>query len=142
MSYPNDPPPGYETPDWPGLGLPILGDHTPDKRHTLYTVGASWRFTLLWTLVTYAVVHVAVVFIAFCTHGWKRASWKYTWALPIIYLIVAGIEAVFAGSVTGLMVGAIYRAGYHEMNTWVPLVWGFINVLVLIVSSFSFSGGL
>ncbi|RDA92827.1 hypothetical protein CP533_2868 [Ophiocordyceps camponoti-saundersi (nom. inval.)] len=142
MPYPNDPPPGYRTPPFPSLGLPILGDHTPDKRHTLFTVGASWRFTLLWTLVTYAVVHVAVVLIAFFTHGWKRSSWKYTWPFPIIYLIVAGIEAVFAGSVVGLMLGAIYRAGYHAMNTWIPFVWGLINVLVLIVSSFSFSGGL
>lgn len=38
--------------------------------------------------------------------------------------------------------GAVYQAGYYEMNTWIPCTWGFINVLTLIISSFSIQGGL
>lgn len=38
--------------------------------------------------------------------------------------------------------GAVYQAGYYEMNTWVPCIWGFISVLTLIISSFSIQGGL
>lgn len=38
--------------------------------------------------------------------------------------------------------GAVYNAGYYEMNTWIPLVWAFVSVLVLIISSFSIQGGL
>jgi len=37
---------------------------------------------------------------------------------------------------------AVYNAGYYSMSTWVPLLWGLINVLVLIISSFTIQGGL
>lgn len=33
-------------------------------------------------------------------------------------------------------------AGYYRMSTWIPLVWGVVNVLVLVLSSFSLQGGL
>jgi hypothetical protein len=36
-------------------------------------------------------------------HGWKKSSWKYLWAVPIIYLVMAGLEAVLAGSIVGLV---------------------------------------
>lgn len=38
--------------------------------------------------------------------------------------------------------GAVYKAGDFRMSTWIPLVWALINVLVLILSSFSIQGGL
>lgn len=38
--------------------------------------------------------------------------------------------------------GAIYRAGDLKMSTWIPFIWALINVLVLILSSFSMQGGL
>lgn len=38
--------------------------------------------------------------------------------------------------------GAIYSSGSFRMSTWIPFVWALINVLVLIVSSFSIQGGL
>lgn len=39
-------------------------------------------------------------------------------------------------------VGAIYRAAGWYMTTWIPFIWGWANVFVLVVSSFSYSGGL
>ena len=39
-------------------------------------------------------------------------------------------------------VGASYLAGNFTMSTWIPFVWGWVNVLVLIVSSFRMQGGL
>jgi hypothetical protein len=39
-------------------------------------------------------------------------------------------------------VGAIYRAAGWYMTTWVPFIWGWVNVFVLVVSSFSYAGGL
>lgn len=39
-------------------------------------------------------------------------------------------------------VGAIYRAAGWYMTTWIPFIWGWVNVFVLVVSSFSYSGGL
>jgi len=38
--------------------------------------------------------------------------------------------------------GAVYRAGYFQMSTWIPFVWGWINVFVLVISAFSIQGGL
>jgi len=37
---------------------------------------------------------------------------------------------------------AVYNAGYFRMSTWIPCVWGVINTLVLILSSFSLQGAL
>ena len=38
--------------------------------------------------------------------------------------------------------GAIYTAGSFRMSTWIPFIWSWINLLVLILSSFSIKGGL
>lgn len=37
---------------------------------------------------------------------------------------------------------AVYNAGFFAMSTWIPLLWGIINVLVLIIASFTIQGGL
>lgn len=66
----------------------------------------------------------------------------WVWMIPVVYLVVAGIEAVFAGSVVGLILGAVYNAGDFKMSTWMPFLWGLLNVSVLILSSFSIQGGL
>ncbi|OMP83470.1 putative NADPH reductase tah18 [Diplodia seriata] len=38
--------------------------------------------------------------------------------------------------------GGVYSAGYYNMSTWIPFVWGLINTLVLILSSFAIQGAL
>lgn len=43
---------------------------------------------------------------------------------------------------TSNRVGAIYIAAGWYMTTWIPFIWGWVNVFVLVVSSFSISGGL
>ncbi|RSL61264.1 hypothetical protein CEP54_006313 [Fusarium duplospermum] len=142
MALPNEPPKDYQTPGFPSLNIQTFRDTTHDKQFTLYYILDVWRFTLLWTIIIYACFHLAAVLIAMFNHGWKKSSWKYLWAVPIVYLVMAGLEAVLAGSIVGLVLGAVYSAGYYEMNTWIPCTWGFINVLVLIISSFSIQGGL
>ena len=64
------------------------------------------------------------------------------WVVPLLYGAVGGVEALIAGSLVGLVVGAVYNAGYYKMSTWVPFLWGMINSLVLILSSFRIQGGL
>ncbi|VUC32220.1 unnamed protein product [Clonostachys rosea] len=136
------PPESYHTPPFPSLNVETIYDKTPDRRFTLYYIGDIWRFTVVWTLVFFALFHLAAVVIAIFTHGRKISSWKYLWAVPFVYLTVAAIEAVLSGSLVGLVLGAVYGAGYYEMNTWIPCTWGFICVLILIISSFSIQGGL
>lgn len=38
--------------------------------------------------------------------------------------------------------GAVYQAGNFRMSTWLPMVWGGVNVMVLVVTSFPMQGGL
>lgn len=63
-----------------------------------------WLFILLWTLIIYALFHLGASTIALAMQvGKKKSNWKYLWMVPIIYLVVAGLEALFAGSIVGLM---------------------------------------
>ena len=105
----NDPPPGYETPAFPSLYLHLLDD-TPTRQWTLYYLGDVWRFTLLWTLIIYAIFHLGAAAIALAMHWKTRSAWKLLWAVPIVYLLVAGFEAVFAGSITGVMLVSLADA--------------------------------
>jgi len=35
--------------------------------------------------------------------GKGKRAWQYVWTIPLLYAAVAGIEALLAGSVVGLM---------------------------------------
>ena len=74
--------------------------------------------------------------------GKKKSNWKFLWLVPLLYAAVAGAEALLAGSLVGLVVGATYKAGAFTMSTWIPFIWGWVNVLILILSSFRIQGGL
>lgn len=141
MSF-NGPPAGYTTPKFPSLNVQTIHDRSENRVYTLYYVRDVWRFTALWTIIVYVLFHLAAVIIALSTHGRRISTWKYLWVLPIVYIFIAGLQAIVTGSIVGAAVGAVYNAGYYEMNTWIPVVWAFISVLVLIISSFSIQGGL
>jgi hypothetical protein len=59
-----------------------------------------------------------------------------------VVVLIGGVEAVGAGGVVGALLGAVWNAGPYRMSTWIPFVWSWINILVLILSSFSLQGGL
>lgn len=99
----SEPPPNYKTPPFPSLNVHTLSDETDNKIYTLYHIGDIWRFTAVWTAIVYAVFHIGAVMVALMTHGFKRRSWKLLWLAPIVYLSVAGVEAVLSGSIVGLM---------------------------------------
>ncbi|KAK3692790.1 hypothetical protein B0T22DRAFT_448170 [Podospora appendiculata] len=131
-------PDNYSTPPFPSLRWSLQ-----DTAADLYTLHDIWRFTLLWTLIIYGSFHLAAVSIALLMQvGRRKSNWEFLWLVPLIYALVAGLEAILAGSVVGLIVGATYIAGDFTMSTWIPFVWGWVNVLVLIVSSFRKQGGL
>ncbi|KAK1828472.1 hypothetical protein QBC39DRAFT_416957 [Podospora conica] len=131
-------PPGYTTPPFPSLHIPLQ-----DPEFSLYTVRDIWRFTLLWTLILFGLFHLGAAGLALLMQtGKRRVNWKYLGVVPLAYGIVAGAEALMAGSIVGLIVGASYVAGKFTMSTWIPFVWGWVNLLVLIVSSFTIQGGL
>jgi Putative transmembrane protein 170 len=98
----HEPPDGYQTPSFPSLYLHLL-DETPTRQWTLYYVGDIWRFTLMWTLIIYAIFHLGAAAVAILMHWKTRAAWKFLWLVPVVFVIVAGVEALFAASLTGLM---------------------------------------
>lgn len=69
-------------------------------------------------------------------------NWKLIWIAPVLFIVVGGCEALISGAIVGGLLGGVYQAGYFEMSTWIPFVWGVINTLVLILSSFAIYGGL
>ncbi|KAL6870042.1 hypothetical protein ACO1O0_001377 [Amphichorda felina] len=103
MPYPDRPPPGYHTPPFPSLNVQTVYDTSEDRHFTLFYIADVWRFTVIWTLIAYALFHFAAVIIAFFAHGWRTSSWKYFWAVPVVYLVIAGLEAVLAGSIVGVV---------------------------------------
>ncbi|EER24087.1 uncharacterized protein CIMG_10628 [Coccidioides immitis RS] len=127
----------YSVPPFPSLYTP-LGPSRDEAKYLVFT-GDMWRFTLFWTLILYSGVHIAA---AACVVITQWHSWKVIWAVPVFYILIAGLEGLLAGSVVGLLIGAVYEAGNLKMITWLPFIWGCINTLVLILSGFSIQGGL
>ncbi|PGH36158.1 hypothetical protein GX50_01013 [[Emmonsia] crescens] len=137
MSYSQTVPVNYETPPFPSLYV-SLGFYQDGAQYLYYT-SDIWRFTLFWTLLFYIGAHLSAALWAVVMQ-WR--CWKVVWAVPLVYTLVAGLEGLLAGSVTGLILGAVYEAGNYKMTTWIPFSWAAINTLVLILSSFSIQGGL
>ena len=87
------------TPPFPSLYWP---PHEPIQ--ALYFFGDAWRFTLIWTFIIYAIFHVSAALIALAMQvGKRRSAWKYLWTIPLMYMAAAGVEALLAGSVVGIM---------------------------------------
>ena len=103
MARPEQAPPDYETPKFPSLNVHTLYDSTERKEYTLFYIRDVWRFTVIWTLIVYALFHLGAVMIALFTHGSKKKSWKLLWITPIVYLSVAALEALLSGSIVGLV---------------------------------------
>ncbi|KAH3912006.1 hypothetical protein HBI56_174970 [Parastagonospora nodorum] len=128
---------GYTTPDFPSLYWPLpIGAATS---YYLYKPSDILRFTVYWTLLLVGGIHLIVALWA-CIVQWR--NWKLIWIAPALFIVVGGIEALVSGAIVGGLLGGVYQAGYFEMSTWIPFVWGIINTLVLILSSFAIYGGL
>lgn len=84
------------TPTFPSLYWPVLPSLNEAKY--LYHALDIARFTLLWTVIIFASVHIAASLIAVATH---RKSWKTVWVVPVVYAAVAGLEGLLAGSAVG-----------------------------------------
>ena len=86
----------YTTPQFPALYWPFPVGGT--QVAYLYDADDIWRFTLYWTYITIVGVHIIAALYACLT---QLRSWKVIWTIPVIYLLVGGIEATIAGNVVG-----------------------------------------
>lgn len=89
-------PPDYVVPSFPSLywPIPVAGP----QAYFLYHAYDVWRFTTIWHLVFFGAVHIATSGYAVVIQ-WK--SWKVIWIVPLVYVLMGGIEAVAAGGVVG-----------------------------------------
>lgn len=120
-------PTSYKCPPFPSLYW-LIGPPTVVQPAYIYGIRDSWRFTLYWTIIVFEAAHLLVAIYAVAMVWWggreKRVKGGMgrkgrgkgkdklgrilsrisgMWAVPIVYGIVAGIEALLAGSVVGLM---------------------------------------
>lgn len=90
-------PDDYKTPPFPGL---YSFQTAFTKPIYLYHSRDIWRFTLFWTIIIFEGFYLAASGYAVVVQ-WR--NWKMMWIAPLLYMFVAGIQAVLAGSVVGLM---------------------------------------
>ncbi|KAH7374381.1 hypothetical protein BKA66DRAFT_572338 [Pyrenochaeta sp. MPI-SDFR-AT-0127] len=128
---------GYRTPPFPSLYWPLPAGVA--QSFYLYDPGDILRFTVYWTLLLVGGIHLITALWA-CLIQWR--NWKLIWITLPAFVLVGGFEALVSGAIVGALLGGVYQAGYFEMSTWIPFVWGVINTLVLILSSFAIYGGL
>lgn len=52
----------------------------------------------------FAAFHLVVVAYAILMQvGKGKSAWQYVWVIPLAYSLIAGVEALLAGSFVGLM---------------------------------------
>lgn len=123
----------YQTPPFPSLYLITVNrDHYHNATLPRYLNFTSdiWKFTLYWHLILYFGAHTAVLAFAIIVRGlgvcselrsYSKAVFShkearrqgpclppfgYGWSLllaPTGYLLLAGLESLFAGSIVGLL---------------------------------------
>lgn len=124
-------PVGYVTPPFPSLTFHINSPEYEDAM--LYYLSDMWRFTLYWTLIFFLSFHCCAALWASLMH---RKVLGGLWMLAT-YALFAGVQAVISGSLVGLMISAVYRAGFFGMTTWIPMVWGAVQIIAMVVRSYS-----
>lgn len=119
-------PPHYSTPGFPSLYW-LIGPGYVVQPSFLYHPKDIWRFTLFWTVIIFEAAHLLAGTYAVIVVWWGGRSdllkagkggksgtgirggvggWRklrVLWMVPVVYGIVAGVEALLAGSVVGLM---------------------------------------
>ncbi|SCW02877.1 LAFE_0F16248g1_1 [Lachancea fermentati] len=129
-----DVPIGYTTPSFPSLYWPIN-----NKKFTLsllYYTGDIWKFTIYWTFILFAVFYGAAGLLASCSH---RKTAGGLWIMAF-YLFVGGVQALASGTVAGLILAVIYKAGLFAMSTWIPLCCAVVLILFNVNTSYSMAG--
>uniref|UniRef100_A0A060T4R8 ARAD1B05412p n=1 Tax=Blastobotrys adeninivorans TaxID=409370 RepID=A0A060T4R8_BLAAD len=129
----NNVPVGYTVPRFPSLYFPEISENAFNYSYLYYTRDI-WRFTVLWTLIFYGVFHVGAAGWAMLMH--RKLYLGGLWIL-VLYALLAGVQAIISGTIVGFVISAIYHAGLLGMSTWIPFVWGLIQVLFLVVTSYS-----
>lgn len=128
---PNAIPIDYVAPTFPALFFPI--NSVRYNESFLYYTYDIWRFTTYWTLIFFLAFHGVAAVWACLMH---RKVMGLFWIMSV-YILLSGAQAFISGSVVGLFLAGLYRAGTFGMTTWVPFVWGATQILFQVIGSYS-----
>ncbi len=84
-------PANYTTPPFPSLYWPPQTAHITGS---LYYLSDIWRFTLLWTLIFYAIFYLGAAAFALAVQllfSGRPAYWRYLWMISVAYTVVSGV---------------------------------------------------
>lgn len=118
---------------------------------------AIWKFTFYWTLILMSATFEACAALAMfalllargaarrrdaAANAGRRSKFRVRRRPPfyllLLFPVAMGAIATFVSLVSGTVVGfalaAVYSAGGFSMSTWVPFMWGMIQVVVLIIA--------
>lgn len=133
MTVGNNIPVGYSTPKFPSLYFPNANGKAFHLAFLYYPYDI-WKFTVLWTLIFFGAFHMCVASLAVVMH--RKFVLGGLWII-VAYSAMAGIQALISGSIVGLLIGAIYKAGLFGMSTWIPFVWGLLQMVFMVITSYS-----
>ncbi|KAI9283069.1 hypothetical protein BC943DRAFT_343960 [Umbelopsis sp. AD052] len=114
---------GYkEAPPWPSLYWPFGPNFNPlsliaDIPHSLYYMKGIWAY-----------------FMFLKSHTFK---WYMLVLIPLVFVLAGCLSSFIIGSVVGVVLSIIYNAGFFVMSTWIPFLWALIQVLIVVIGSYS-----
>ncbi|ORZ00648.1 hypothetical protein BCR43DRAFT_432780 [Syncephalastrum racemosum] len=114
---------GYTgAPPWPALYWPFGADFSPvnliaDVPHSLYYLRGLWAFLMFAKA--------------------RTLRWYTLIIVPIIFVVAGTLASFLIGSIMGVALALVYNAGFFVMSTWIPFLWALIQILVVMVGSYS-----
>lgn len=124
---------GYVVPDFPSLHWPVGSTKPHYEISNLYYTYDIWRFTVIWTLIFFMGFHI----IAALWAGLAKRNVRAALVIFAVYVVIGGIEAVVSGSIVGLILTGVYRAGLCSISTWIPMCWAVVQILWMVFTSYS-----
>ncbi|TXT12994.1 hypothetical protein VHUM_01395 [Vanrija humicola] len=150
----------YTVPRFPSLYNPSLSSTIQQRGYFLHNAEAIWRFTFYWTLILFTSTFLACAALASANivlsrnlfsraasaassigrrrpRTRRRPPLYLVLLIPLVMAAIAAFVALVSGTVVGFALAAVYSSGGFSMSTWVPFMWALIQVVVLIISSYS-----
>lgn len=138
---------GYTTPPFPLLYWPFGRTEPQYSQLVLYYTRDVWSFTVIWYViifVSFYSVAAAISCINSAIQGRRKdASVRRILTQMVFlagsFLVGALCMSFVSGTVVGLLLSVVYRAGSMTMSTWIPFTWAAVGILYDICSSYSTS---
>ncbi|TPX43747.1 hypothetical protein SeMB42_g04436 [Synchytrium endobioticum] len=126
-------PPGYVTPPFPSFSWDLGNLKKTDPKNLLYYRGDIILFTTLWTIIWFSILFGIGGIWGYLVFRKNRLG-----ILLLLGQLLAGVGlGAASGAVVGAVLGGLYNAGQFGMPTWIPLGWGLVQALVVIVSAYA-----